>query len=162
MKRIQTNSPGLKGPFLLNVPFFDKWNFIPVYENIDLWEPKTGCCHLLPFGQNFLRAFEFGTSIAWSGPQSHDRNRAKIIKNASKVVMWVLIWTEIASRFQISPIHMNAYIWKKSYDPIYSKIVRFYRNFGRFKCIFVSDFDNLHLKSPLHVYQNKSNWNGLI
>ena len=40
--------------FLLNVPFFDKWNFISISENIDLGKPKTGRCHLLPFGQTFL------------------------------------------------------------------------------------------------------------
>ena len=53
-KRLNSCSPGLKSMFLLNMPFSDKWNFISISENIDLRKPKTGCCHLLPFGQTFL------------------------------------------------------------------------------------------------------------
>ena len=83
--------------FLLNVPFFDKWNFISISENIDLGKPKTGCCHLLPFGQTFLHYCVIFTKISCLNQRKNGK------KNASNVMILVLNQRYLPLDFKIYP-----------------------------------------------------------
>ena len=93
---LSLSSPGLKSMFLLNVPFFDKWNFISISENIDLGKAKIGCCHLLPFGQTFLHSCLFFAEISCL-------NQEKNGEKCSKCSEIGLKSKTIASRFEIYP-----------------------------------------------------------